>query len=494
MRKAVFIFSLIFIGVACGKNEQISSHESVSFNTPSGFIGTSTSSDAATGETYGRYEENDFIQTSEEATSTFSIDADGGSYSNIRDQINLGQEVQRYSIRTEELINYFQYNYPDNSGVHPITLNGEIAKSPWSENKLLRIGIKGKEIAFNNLAPSNLILLLDVSGSMQKENKLPLLKKAFKILVDNLRNEDRLAIVTYASNPGVALESTSCSQKNKIKEAIDGLSAGGSTNGSGGIEAAYKIAEQNFIPSANNRIIIASDGDFNVGITDHNSLLDLIEEKRENGIFLTTIGVGRGNYNDANMEQIANHGNGTYEYIDNLKQAEKVFVDEFSKLYTVAKDVKVQIRFNPRLVDSYRLIGYENRVLENEDFEDDTKDAGEIGAGQSITAIYEIVPTNNGISPISEQTFSIDFRYKLPNEDHSNLMELFVTDLLNDFDESSQDMQFACSVAALGMYLFESKYKGDITIKKIKNWIENADDYDPNQYKEDLKSLLDKIN
>lgn len=505
MKNVLFLFCFFILAIGCDENDQSISNEngeSSSFGNGYGFSTDSSGSNGSngsngstgSGETYGDYEENDFIKTSEEATSTFSIDADGGSYSNIRDQINQGQEVQKYSIRTEEIINYFQYDYPDNSGTHPITLNGEIAESPWSKNKLLRIGIKGKEIAYNNLPPSNLVLLIDVSGSMKSENKLPLLQTSFKKLVDNLRDEDRLAIVTYASNPGVALESTSCSEKNIIKDAINKLSAGGSTNGSGGIEEAYKIAEQNFVKSGNNRIIIASDGDFNVGITDHNSLLDLIETQRENGIFLTTIGVGRGNYNDANMEQIANHGNGTYEYIDNLKQANKVFIEEFSKLYTVAKDVKIQVLFNPRLVDSYRLIGYENRVLENEDFEDDSKDAGEIGAGQTITAIYEIVPTNNGINPISEQTFAIDFRYKLPDEDHSNLMELLVTDNLNDFDESSQDMQFACSMAALGMHLFDSKYKGDITIPKIKNWVENADDYDPNEYKEDLKDLLNKIN
>ncbi|CAG0904114.1 unnamed protein product [Cyprideis torosa] len=329
---------------------------------------------------------------------------------------------------------------------------------------------------------------------MSTGNKLPLLKSSFKELVNHLRDEDRLAIVTYASNPGVALESTPCSEKTKIKNAIDLLDAGGSTNGSGGIEAAYEIAEQHFSPSGNNRIIIASDGDFNVGVTEHESLLDLIEEKREKGIFLTTIGVGRGNYNDANMEQIANHGNGTYEYIDDLNQGIKVFVDEFSKFYTVAKDVKVQVVFNPRLVHAYRLIGYENRLLENEDFEDDTKDAGEIGAGQAITALYEFIPEDQGVNPLYEPTFSIEFRYKLPNEDQSQLMELSVKDYLNSFEQSSENMQFASSMAALGMYLFDSKHKGEITLQKIKDWVKNADDYDPNGYKQDLRDLLDKIN
>ena len=497
MRQKLFVLFVILVAASCTDQNMDNSHPEGTTEFPGYNIkGSSISNDSGStggGETYGEYEENDFIKTEDEPQSTFSIDADGGSYSNIRDQINSGLEVERYSVRTEELINYFQYDYEDNSGYHPITLNGEIAQSPWSDNKLLRIGIKGKEIDFEDLPPSNLVLLIDVSGSMNMDNKLELLQPAFKMLIDHLRDEDRVAIVTYASNPRVVLESTSCSDKATIKNAIDQLTSSGGTNGSGGIVKAYEIAEEYFVESGNNRIIIASDGDFNIGITDHESLIDLIEEKREDGIFLTTIGVGRGNYNDANMEQIANHGNGTYEYIDDLRQAEKVFVEEYSKFYTVAKDVKVQVNFNPRLVEEYRLIGYENRVLENEDFEDDTKDAGEIGAGQTITAIYEFKPANIGIHPLSEETFNIDFRYKFPREDQSILMHLSVVDRVIDFDKSSKDMQFACSMAALGMHLFDSKYKGDITINKIKDWVDDADSYDPNDYKEDLKKLLDKI-
>jgi Ca-activated chloride channel family protein len=494
MKNNLILFAFILCFFACSEESDKNSTSGTSYEDTGTFFDSNGAFGISnSGETYNESDENDFIKTSDEATSTFSIDADGGSYSNVRDQINEGQEVYKYSIRTEELINYFQYDYLDNSGLHPITLNGEIAQSPWSDNKLLRIGIKGKEIKYNDLPPSNLVLLIDVSGSMKNEKKLPLLQSAFYKLVDNLRDEDKMAIVTYASNPGVALESTSCAEKEVIKLAINGLMAGGSTNGSGGIEEAYRIAEQNFVPNGNNRIIVASDGDFNVGVTNHEALLELIETKREEGIFLTTIGVGRGNYNDANMEQIANHGNGTYEYIDNIKQAEKVFVEEFSKLFTIAKDVKIQVAFNPRLVLAYRLIGYENRVLENQDFEDDTKDAGEIGAGQTITAIYEIVPASNGVDPLSEQTFAIDFRYKLPNEDQSKLMELTVIDKLNEFEESSEDMQFACSVAALGMHLFDSKYKGNISLSKIKKWVNNADNFDPNNYKKDLKALLEQL-
>lgn len=447
------------------------------------------------GETYGEFEENDFIKTSDESTSTFSIDADGGSYSNIRDLISEGSEIPKYAIRTEEIINYFQYDYDDNSGNHPITLNGEISTCPWEPgHKLLRVGIKGKEIPFEALPPSNIVLLIDVSGSMSYSNKLDLLKESFNLLVDKLRPQDRIAIVTYAGSSGVVLESTPCSEKDIIKSAINSLGSGGGTNGAEGIITAYSIAEDHFQENGNNRVILASDGDFNVGITSREDLEKLIEEEREKGIFLTTIGVGRGNYNDANMEQIANHGNGTYEYIDNLDQAKKVFIDEFSKLYTVAKDVKVQLTFNQRLVDSYRLIGYENRVLENEDFEDDTKDAGEIGAGQTITAYYQIIPSSISNPPVFEETFSIDFRYKLPNEDASQLITLNIIDQLQSFNASSEDHRFVGAMAALGMHLFNSKYKGDIDLNKIKQWVDNADSFDPNGYKSDLKDLLDDIN
>jgi len=450
--------------------------------------------DLSSEEGYNEIIENSFIKTTDESTSTFSIDADGGSYSNVRNLIESDQEIPRSAVRTEELVNYFQYDYADDNSEHPISLNGEVTSCPWNvDHKILRIGIKGEDIKFDNLPASNIVFLIDVSGSMSDDNKLPLLQKSLKKLVDKLKDKDRIAIVTYASNTGVALESTSCSEKEKIKNAIDNLTSGGSTNGSGGIIDAYKIANDHFVQGGNNRVILASDGDFNVGITTQEELLELIEMKREDGIFLTTIGVGRGNYQDGQMEQIANHGNGTYEYIDTEKQADKVFIEEYGKLFTVAKDVKVQIEFNQRLVDQYRLIGYENRLLENEEFEDDTKDAGEIGVGQTITALYEIIPADMGIDPLIEKTFSIDFRYKLPAEDESQLITLDVKDELVSFENSSENTRFAAAIAGLGMILFDSDYKEDMEIEDVKKWVDAADTYNPFGYKDGLKDLLDKL-
>ncbi|MGK0314589.1 MAG: Ca-activated chloride channel family protein [Saprospiraceae bacterium] len=494
MKKIFFYSAITLMFFACQTLDNDGSYPSGDAAVGSDSPVTSWGEDVTSGDGYNEIIENSFIKTSDETTSTFSIDADGGSYSNIRNLIEFDQEIPKYAVRTEELINYFQYDYAVDNNGHPISLNGEVATCPWNnDHKILRIGIKGEDIEFENLPASNIVFLIDVSGSMSNEEKLPLLQKSFKKLVDKLRDEDRIAIVTYASNAGIALESTSCSEKEKIKNAIDNLTSGGSTNGSGGIVDAYKIANDHFVQGGNNRVILASDGDFNVGLTSQEELLKLIEEKREEGIFLTTIGVGRGNYQDGQMEQIANHGNGTYEYIDSEKQADKVFIEEFGKLYTVAKDVKVQVEFNQRLVEQYRLIGYENRVLNNEDFEDDNKDAGEIGVGQTITALYEIIPANMGIDPLTEQTFSIDFRYKLPNEDASQLITLDVDDELVSFDNSSENTRFAVAVAGLGMILFDSDYKNDLTINDVKEWVDKADIYNPDGYKDGLKDLLDKL-
>ena len=344
-------------------------------------------------EQYNEYEDNPFIEVADEPVSTFSIDADGASYSNMRRFIRGNQLPPRHAVRVEEFINYFNFDYDDSSGGHPISLNGEVSSCPWEQgNKLIRIGIKGQTIPENMLPPSNIVLLLDVSGSMRNSFKLPLVQEALNLYVDEIDAEDRLAIVTYAGNAGVALPSTPGDEKTTIKAAINSLSAGGSTAGAEGIITAYEIALENFIEGGNNRIILATDGDFNVGPSSQEALISLIEEKRELGVFLTVIGVGSGNLQDGKMEQLADNGNGTYEYMDDIEQGRKIFIHEFSKFYTVAKDVKVQVDFNPHLVHSYRLIGYENRILNEEDFEDDTKDAGEIGASQSITALYEIKP------------------------------------------------------------------------------------------------------
>ena len=446
-----------------------------------------------TGDQYAEYEENPFLNVSEHPVSTFSIDADGASYSNVRRFVFDDNQVPpKGAIRTEELINYFQLDYEYNHSNHPISLNGEVAQCPWTKtNKLIRIGIKGKPIPDSGLPPSNFVFLIDVSGSMASEDKLDLLKNGFNYLVDELNEHDRIAIVTYAGSAGLLLGSTSGNEKQKIKSAIFKLGAGGSTAGAEGIVTAYEIAQSNFIDNGNNRIILGTDGDFNVGISDRDKLVELIEQKRDKGIFLTVLGVGRGNLNDASLEQIANNGNGTYEYIDNIEQLKKVFIYEKSKFFTVAKDVKVQVEFSPAMVSAYRLIGYENRLLNEEDFEDDRKDAGEIGANQNITAVYEIVPksvANLRLVP----TFSIDFRYKLPDANHSTIMKLDIYDDDDTFDEASNNMRFVSSVIAYCMLISDSQYKGTVSFDQILMWLNDINLEDPHGFKEEFRTVVEK--
>lgn len=443
------------------------------------------------GDQYNEVEENPFIEVATTPVSTFSIDADGASYSNTRRFIQQDNRLPpKAAVRTEELINYFNLDYPYTDNTHPINLNGEVSTCPWNtDNKLIRIGIKGKPIPAAELPPSNFVFLIDVSGSMNSEDKLGLLKTGFNNFVDGLSAEDRVAIVTYAGSAGVVLSSTAGSNKSTIKSAINSLGAGGSTAGAQGIITAYTIAQENFIEGGNNRIIIGTDGDFNVGPSSQEELVSLIEEKRELGIYITVLGVGRGNLNDGALEQIANNGNGTYEYIDNLKQLEKVFVYEISKLYAVAKDVKVQVEFNPANVVSYRLIGYENRLLATEDFEDDTKDAGEIGANQNITALYEIVPNENP-NYKSVPTFTVDFRYKEPDSEVSNPMELEIFDDGNSFSDATGFMKFTSSVAAFSMLITDSQYKGTANYNDLINWLNTTNISDPHGFKSEFKSLV----
>lgn len=444
------------------------------------------------GEKYNEIIENPFILVAEEPVSTFSIDADGGSYANSRRMIENGSLPIEDAIRTEEFINYFPLDYPENQDGHPISLNGEMTSCPWANgHKLIRIGMKGNHVEYADLPPSNIVFLIDVSGSMSSTNKLELLKTSFKKYVDIMRPQDRVSIVTYAGQAGVLLTPTLGTEKATIKNKIDALGAGGSTAGAQGIITAYGLAEENFIDGGNNRIIIGTDGDFNVGISDQDALIELIEEKRESGVFLTTIGVGTGNLNEGMLEQLANNGNGNFEYIDSEEQGEKVFLHEFGKFYTVAKDVKVQVEFNPLLVKAYRLIGYENRLLENEDFEDDTKDAGEIGVDQNITALYEIIP-NNEIDPLLNPSFHIDFRYKLPDEDVSKELQLFITDDGKPFEYASESMRFTAATASFGLLLRDSEYKGDTDYQKIISWVNSAKSYDPNGYREKFLELIKK--
>ncbi len=480
VKHVLILLALVIFFQACEKDFGINSSYSESY-TPSG-------------DKFEFIEENPFIETDTQNVSTFSIDADGASYSIMRKYLTeKNQKPPKDAVRTEEFINYFTFNYENPTGEHPISLNGEVAQCPWDDtHKLIRIGIKGKSIPTTEVPATNFVYLIDVSGSMSQDDKLPLLKSAFKLFVDQMRSQDRIAIVTYAGADKVALESTSGDKKSDIKKAIDKLDAGGSTAGSKGVTRAYEIALTNYIKNGNNRVILASDGDFNVGITSLDELVKLIEEKRQSGIYLTTLGVGLGNLTDAVMEKLADNGNGNYEYIDNLEQAKKVFIYEKERFVTVAKDVKVQINFNKDLVKSYRLIGYENRVLQNNDFTNDKKDAGDIGAGQTITALYEIEPRPSSLSLRDVPTFSIDFRYKKPDADISLPLALDIKDSERIFSQSSENMRFAASISGYALLLRDSKFKGSLTYNKVLQWANGAMSFDPNGYRKAFVELVKK--
>ena len=438
-------------------------------------------------EKYKDYVENPFVNTSEQPISTFAVDADGGSYTNMRRYLYLGQTPPKASVRIEEYINYFTFDYAEPTDGENVSLESEIATCPWNtEHHLLRLGMKGKTIPTAELPNSNYVFLIDVSGSMDSPDKLGILKTGFKALVDNLRDQDRMAIVTYAGQAAVLLESTYGDEKNKIKAAIDKLGAGGSTAGAAGINTAYEIAEQYFIANGNNRVILGTDGDFNVGPASTDELVELIEQKRESGVYLTVLGVGGGNLNDNMMEQIANKGNGNYEYIDNASQIQKVFTHEIAKFYTVAKDAKIQVTFNPNRIESYRLIGYENRQLSNEDFENDSTDAGEIGASQTITAIYEVV-----LNPESttENYAQFDLRYKKPNETQSRLLTHAITNAPIAIASSSENMRFATSIAGFGLLMKQSDYKGTLNKQMVLNLGQTSHNFDPNGYRAEFIQL-----
>ncbi|MEM6878385.1 MAG: von Willebrand factor type A domain-containing protein [Bacteroidota bacterium] len=435
--------------------------------------------------------ENPFIAVNDEPISTFSVDADGASFAYVRYILSEFNQLPAYDyIRTEELINYFGLDYAYNNPAHPISLNGEVSQCPWNtDNRLIRIGIKGRPLPENDLPPANFVFLIDVSGSMSSPNKLELLKEGFKLFVDELSAEDRVAIVTYAGSAGVALESTPGSDPATIKAAINGLGAGGSTAGAEGILTAYEIAQQNFVEGGNNRIIVGTDGGFNVGVSSTEELVELIETQRDQGIFLTVLGVGD-IYNDELLEQVANNGNGTYEYADNVEQLRKVFIYDYQKFYTVAKDVKVQVEFDPNLVAAYRLIGYENRLLNTEDFEDDERDAGEIGADQNITALYEIVPADVPPS-VQVPTFTINFRYKEPDSDTSIPLQLPVFDPGHSFDQASDFTQFTAAVALFGMLLNDSDYSGDGTYDDVLSWLSSINLNDEYGFKAELRDVVE---
>ncbi|MGB3800982.1 MAG: von Willebrand factor type A domain-containing protein [Lewinella sp.] len=446
--------------------------------------------DQPAGDQYGRLLENDFVATSEEPVSTFSIDADGGSYANIRRFLESDRQLPPDgAVRIEEMINYFDLDYPAPTADTPIALNGEVAGCPWNpDNRLVRIGIQGRDLG--EAPPANYVFLVDVSGSMSSPDKIGLLQQGLHRFADGMSDDDYLSIVTYAGSTGVVLPSTPGSDKSRIRATIERLETGGGTNGAAGIHLAYDEAAKHFIEGGNNRIFLGTDGDFNVGVTDTDALIELIEEKRASGVFFTALGVGRGNYNEAMLEQIANHGNGTYEYLDKPEELEKVFVHETGKFFTVAQDVKVQVAFNPEVIESYRLIGYENRLLQTEDFEDDTKDAGEIGAGQNITALYEIVPASKQATQ-KTQAFTVDFRYKEPGATESILLSLSVTDDGATFASATDQFRFVASVAGFGQLLRDSKYAGSATYEEVRIWLSTTTLPDPHGYKGELEELIE---
>jgi Ca-activated chloride channel homolog len=464
-------------------------------------------------EGYASVNENGFKNVKNNPLSTFSIDVDNASYSNIRRFINSGSLPPADAVRIEEMINYFKFTYPEPRGEHPFSVYTEIATCPWNRNhKLLQIGLRGKSIDKSTLPPSNLVFLIDVSGSMDDPNKLPLLKSAFGLLVNELRAQDHVAIVVYAGAAGLVLESTPGSRKETIISAIDNLEAGGSTAGGAGLKLAYKEAEENFVKGGNNRIILATDGDFNVGESSNGGMERLIEEKREQGVFITVLGFGMGNYKDDKMEIIADKGNGNYAYIDNLQEARRVLVREFGgTLFTIAKDVKFQLEFNPAMVESYRLIGYENRLLNNEDFNDDTKDAGEMGSGHMVTALYELVPNGSretlpSIDPLkyqaskinreenySDELLTIKVRYKKPDGKTSMLLEKPVKGTANDIEEASDNLRFAAAVAEFGMILRESEYKGSSSLESAAKLAKSARGEDEDGYRGELIRLIETV-
>ena len=464
-------------------------------------------------EEYDRIYDNPFKLVSTSPLSTFSIDVDAASYSNVRRFINNGQRPPKDAVRIEELINYFTYDYPQPQGNKPFSITTEISEAPWNpKHQLVHVGLQGKRISTENLPPNNLVFLLDVSGSMNNANKLPLIKSAFRLLVNELREEDRVAIVVYAGSAGLVLPSTPGNEKDKILDAIERLQAGGSTAGGQGIKLAYEVAKNNFKKSGNNRVILATDGDFNVGVSSDADLIRLIEEKRDEGVFLTVLGVGTGNLKDTKMEKIANKGNGNYAYIDNIMEAKKVLVSEIgATLLTIAKDVKIQVEFNPAKVKAYRLIGYENRLLQNQDFNDDTKDAGELGAGHSVTALYEIIPVGANtdvelpsVDPLRYQDNKVDtaayksnelmqvkLRYKAPNGSKSQLITQPVVDKEVKFADTSTNFKFSAAVASFGMVLRDSDYKGNANFEQVLKLAKESQGVDLDGYRGEFIRLVE---
>ncbi len=461
-------------------------------------------------EEYDAIHENIFHGALQNPLSTFSIDVDAASYSNMRRYIQNGQRPPVDAVRIEEMINYFDYNYQQPKNDDPFSIYTEISIAPWNEkHRLVHIGLQGKKIATENLPASNLVFLIDVSGSMDAPNKLPLLKASFKMLVEQLREQDRVAIVVYAGAAGLVLPSTSGSEKRTIINALENLQAGGSTAGGAGIQLAYAVAKQNFRQGGNNRVILATDGDFNVGESSNGSMERLIEQKRNDGVFLTVMGFGMGNYKDSKMEILADKGNGNYAYIDNILEAQKVLVKEFGgTMFTIAKDVKIQIEFNPAKVQAYRLIGYENRMLKSEDFNNDKKDAGELGSGHTVTALYEIIPVGvesefykinelkyqktklTSEAEGSRELMTVKLRYKKPDGEVSKLIVHPLIDGNTLLPKTSQDFRWSASVAAFGMLLRDSEYVKGFSYENVMQLAQGSRGEDPDGYQAEFINLV----
>ena len=463
-------------------------------------------------EEYDAIQENDWRAVSRDPLSTFGIDVDPASYSNVRRFVRDGAAPPRDAVRIEELVNYFSYDYPDPTGEHPFAVVTEVGAAPWNpRHQLVHVGIQGRRMPDADLPPSNLVFLVDVSGSMSDPDKLPLVKASLRLLVEELDGDDRVALVVYAGAAGLVLDATPGDRREAILDAIERLEAGGSTAGAAGIQLAYDVARRNFIPGGNNRVILATDGDFNVGVSSQGELVQLIEARRREGTFLTVLGFGRGNLADARMEQLANHGNGNYAYIDGLLEARKVLVQEMGgTLFTIAKDVKLQVEFNPQRVYAYRLIGYENRLLAAEDFADDRKDAGELGAGHSVTALYEVVPVgaessvdvgevaglryqrpeSEPVVAFSGELMNVNIRYKRPDGEQSVLLSHAVRAPARDA-RPSDDFRFAAAVAEFGMVLRASEHRGRSSVDGVLTLARGSLGEDPHGHRRAFLRLVE---
>lgn len=456
------------------------------------------------GNRFDEFSDNPFVDVAKQPVSTFSIDADGASYAIMRRYVSEDVKIPSESVRIEEFLNYFTFDYPSPTGDNTVGINAEVGECPWNpEHKLLRLGVKGKNLKSEEIPQANFVFLVDVSGSMSSEDKLELLKSGLVELLDKLNPNDRISLITYSGKVEKILESTPVSEKNTIKKAIMKLDANGSTAGGEALKMAYEEALTNYNPKYNNRVIMGTDGDFNVGVTDDDSLVEMVEQYASKGIYMTCLGFGSGNLNDSMMEKISNAGNGTYYYINNEKEMMKVFVDERERFVSVANDAKCQVSFEKKMVSQYRLIGYENRMLDNKDFKDDKKDAGEIGAGQTITALYEIVPTAEFIQSLKKASSAkhiiatFDFRYKksLNSSSIPLKVDVAIEDMVSNgvIKPLSENMSFAAGVAAFGMVLRSSEHKGKATMEMAAELVEKGLGYDPHHYRADFLDIIKQL-